>query len=111
MELAIDNDRYDLRKLSYNEAHAPLSVIFDALNVIPTQMGRADHSEVKIEGIALIKKLARILHITDISPLVLNCIFGTSSGSVICQEALSLQQGLMLIDTLQSRYQSYRSIC
>ncbi|EDN10853.1 CorA-like Mg2+ transporter domain family protein [Histoplasma capsulatum] len=94
VELAIDNDRYDLRKLSYNEAHAPLSVIFDALNVIPTQMGRADHSEVKIEGIALIKKLARILHITDISPLVLNCIFGTSSGLDISHIAAFVDRNL-----------------
>ncbi|EGC41757.1 conserved hypothetical protein [Histoplasma capsulatum var. duboisii H88] len=94
VELAIDNDRYDLRKLSYNEAHAPLSVIFDALNVIPTQTGSADHSEVKLEGTALIKKLARILHITDISPLVLNCIFGTSSGLDISHIAAFVDRNL-----------------
>ncbi|KAG5304202.1 CorA-like Mg2+ transporter domain family protein [Histoplasma capsulatum G186AR] len=94
VELAIDDDRYDLRKLSYNEAHAPLSVIFDALKVIPTQTGSEDHSEVKLEGTALIKKLARILHITDISPLVLNCIFGTSSGLDISHIAAFVDRNL-----------------
>lgn len=81
-ELAIDNDRayrYDLRRLSYNEAHAPLSVIFDVLKTIPTQMTRVTQFEVKGRRAALTRKLARILHITDISPLVLNCIFGTAS--------------------------------
>ncbi|OAX81133.1 hypothetical protein ACJ72_04526 [Emergomyces africanus] len=78
-ELGTYNEQYGIRKLSYNEAHAPLSVIFDALKTIPAQMTHA--TEAKIRATALIKTLARVLHITDISPLVLNCIFGTASRS------------------------------
>ncbi|KLJ11162.1 hypothetical protein EMPG_13545 [Blastomyces silverae] len=93
-ELAIDNDRYGLRKLSYNEAHAPLSVIFDALRKIPSQTTGASHSEIKIKGTALIKRLVRILHITDISPLVLNCIFGTASSLDISHIAAFVDRNL-----------------
>ncbi|EEH40573.2 hypothetical protein PAAG_09026 [Paracoccidioides lutzii Pb01] len=79
-ELSVDNDRYQPRNLVYNEAHAPLSVIFDALKTIPATVLEADRPAEKIKGTAHVKKFARILHVTDISPLVLNCIFGTSSS-------------------------------
>ncbi|KAL2363330.1 hypothetical protein RJZ56_003757 [Blastomyces dermatitidis] len=55
-ELTIDTDRYVLRKLSYNEAHAPLSVIFDSLREISSQTTGESHS-VKIKGTALVKSL------------------------------------------------------
>ncbi|KKZ64020.1 hypothetical protein EMCG_01681 [[Emmonsia] crescens] len=96
-ELAIANDRaypYDLRRLSYNEAHAPLSVIFDVLKTIPTQMTRVTQFEVKDRGSALATKLARVLHITDISPLVLNCIFGTASSLDISHIAAFVDRNL-----------------
>ncbi|ODH45754.1 hypothetical protein GX48_08169 [Paracoccidioides brasiliensis] len=79
-ELSVDNDRYQPRHLAYNEAHAPLSVIFDALKTIPATVPDADRPAEKVKGTAHVKKFARILHVTDISPLVLNCIFGTSSS-------------------------------
>ncbi|OJD16757.1 hypothetical protein AJ78_03095 [Emergomyces pasteurianus Ep9510] len=91
-ELAIYNDQYELRKLSYNEAHAPLSVLFDVLKTIPAQTTNC--IEIKIRGTAVIKKLTRVLHITDISPLVLNCIFGTSSSLDISHIAAFVDRNL-----------------
>ncbi|EEQ83318.1 hypothetical protein, variant 1 [Blastomyces dermatitidis ER-3] len=92
-ELTIDTDRYVLRKLSYNEAHAPLSVIFDSLREISSQTTGESHS-VKIKGTALVKRFVRILQLTDISPLVLNCIFGTTSSLDISHVAAFVDRNL-----------------
>ncbi|KAK2774012.1 hypothetical protein FQN53_003876 [Emmonsiellopsis sp. PD_33] len=76
----IRSDRSQNRKLSYNEAHASLSIIFDALKTLPTQAADAKCFEQQLNGRVHVKRLTRVLHIMDISPLVLNCLFGTTSS-------------------------------
>ena len=81
-ETETNDEGYQRRKFRYNEAHAPLSVVFDALKTLPSQAGEEKPFSGKNKGTALMTRLTRILHIADISPLVLNCVFGTSSRSV-----------------------------
>jgi hypothetical protein len=73
---------FHLRKFHFNEAHAALSIIFDALKTLPTQAKSVHPFPVKVKGTPHVKRLARVLQITDISPVVLSCVFGTSSRSV-----------------------------
>lgn len=70
------------RRFHFNEAHAALSVIFDALKTYPTQMDAATPTSENFGNVTHIKRFARTLHITDISPVVLSCVFGTSSRFV-----------------------------
>lgn len=70
------------RRIYYNEAHAALSVIFDALKTFPTQLDGANPFAEKTRDTAHVKRFARIIHITDISPVVLSCVFGTIPRSV-----------------------------
>ncbi|RFU34130.1 hypothetical protein B7463_g2214, partial [Scytalidium lignicola] len=77
------NSLYLHRDFRYNEAHAPLSVLFDTLKTIPTEKEEAKIIVEKMKEKIHIARFARILYISDISPLVLHCIFGTSAGQDI----------------------------
>ena len=81
-EFETNDDLYQRRMFRYNEAHAPLSAIFDALKTLPTQAEKAESFASQVHGTKLTTRHARILHIMDISPLILSCIFGTSSRSL-----------------------------
>lgn len=80
-EFETKSDEYHFRRLRYNEAHAPLSDVFKALKTLPTKMVDAEPLGTRLAGFPVMSRLARIVHMTDISPLVLSCVLGTSSRS------------------------------
>lgn len=74
--------QYQHREFRYNEALASLSVIFNALKTLPTQAEHAISFAQVVKGHKRISRYVRVLQVSDISPLVLSCILGTSSRFV-----------------------------
>lgn len=93
-EIVPYEDRPQRRRFRYNEAHAPIDVIFDALKALPAVVGEVETLADTVENNGFTKRVVRILHVTDISPLVLSCIFGTTSRFVATAQAPSIYADL-----------------
>ncbi|KAH6679338.1 hypothetical protein B0J14DRAFT_295896 [Halenospora varia] len=113
-DLETHEDRHERRTFRYNEAHGRLSRVFDGLKTLPTEIDEAKPVCTWRKDQNLMARLSRVLHVTDVSPLVLSCIFGTSSSIDISHIAAFVDRNLngsnwAKVNLLQIRHLNWSS--